>query len=444
MLGAAQGVAYAKDTLVIADSSRYTGLSPQNRRVLSITTSPRSSRPPPLPSATIRPAARSALPAPNSLIRFDVVVGQPDFSKSDPALTQAGMRLPTAVATDGTMLAVADTENNRILLWKNIPASSSTPADIVLGQDSFTTFRQPNVLDAKSFRGPQGVWLQNGKLFVADTQNHRVLIWNSVPTQNNQPADIVLGQKDFLTAPEPDLTKITTAAHANTLLNPTSVTSDGQRLVVSDLGFNRVLIWNSIPTQTQQPADVVVGQPDMDSDRDNASAALCPSNGTNSTTNLPTFPARCGATISFPRFALSDGTRLYISDAGNDRVLVFNRIPTFNGATADVVLGQPDMTSNINTSLADLFHPNLQNSASDLIPAPGALAWDGETLYVADPTNRRVLLFSPLSPDIQRDGVRNAASLNIFAVRCSPSPPRRRRMISSPSPSPARTTFTRP
>jgi len=32
---------------------------------------------------------------------------------------------------------------------------------------------------------------------VADTQNNRVLIWNSIPTQNNQPADLVLGQPNL-------------------------------------------------------------------------------------------------------------------------------------------------------------------------------------------------------------------------------------------------------
>jgi hypothetical protein len=33
---------------------------------------------------------------------------------------------------------------------------------------------------------------------------------------------------------------------------------------VADLGNNRVLIWNSIPTTNQKAADVVVGQKDMD------------------------------------------------------------------------------------------------------------------------------------------------------------------------------------
>ena len=37
---------------------------------------------------------------------------------------------------------------------------------------------------------------------MADTQNNRVLIWNTIPTKNNQPADLVLGAPNFTTVPE--------------------------------------------------------------------------------------------------------------------------------------------------------------------------------------------------------------------------------------------------
>ena len=56
-------------------------------------------------------------------------------------------------------------------------------------------------------RGPQGVWIQGGKLYVADTQDHRVLIYNSIPTSNGAAADLVLGQPNFTTFVEPDLTQ---------------------------------------------------------------------------------------------------------------------------------------------------------------------------------------------------------------------------------------------
>jgi uncharacterized protein (TIGR03437 family) len=416
LLGAAGGVAVANDSLFIVDSNRLdTALTPQNRRILIYRN---ISAKFPGPAAAI-PVALSRCPVCTGRddfpYPFDTVLGQPNFTTSDPSVTQSGMRLPTAVASDGKALAVADTSNNRVLIWNQIPQSNNQPADIVLGQPNFTTVHQPITVDAKSFRGPQGVWIQNGKLFVADTQNHRVLIWNSLPTANNQPADIVLGQPNFTTAVEPDLTKITQSVHANTLLNPASVTSDGTHLFVADLGYSRVLIWNSIPAQNQQPADVVVGQPDMDTEGENNTSKMCASSGTDANNN-PTYPGRCAGTLDFPRFALSDGTRLYIADTGNDRVLVYNSIPTSNGLAADVVLGQPDFFADIVSSNEDIFTPNLTRSASYVTPAPFALAWDGTSLYVTDPTDRRVLVFSPASTDVATDGIRNAASLQIFAV----------------------------
>ncbi|HEV8416281.1 MAG TPA: hypothetical protein VGQ49_22000 [Bryobacteraceae bacterium] len=409
LLGGVGGVAYANGILFVADSNRL-GLTPLNNRVLLF---PTQNFPGPLDN--IRPfIARCAV----CLGKASVVLGQPDFTSTTFSITQSGLRLPTAVATDGSILAVADTANNRIMIWKSIPSTTNQPADIELGQPDFKTILQGSqqVVDNRSFRSPQGVWIQNGKLFVADTQNHRVLIWNSIPTQNRQPADVVLGQANFNVAFQPDLTKGNNDAHANTLLNPVSVSSDGVRLYVSDLGNNRVLIWNSIPTTNQAPADIVVGQKDMDTGISNDAADLCPSNGTDSTTGNPTYPMRCGKTMDFPRFALSDGTRLFIADGGNDRVLIYNSIPTQNSAAADVILGQPDENASVVSSFTDLFHPLLRQSAADITPTPTGLAWDGTNLYVTDSSNRRVLVFTPEQPLVPNNGVRNAASLQIFAL----------------------------
>jgi len=409
LLGAVGGLAYANGILFVADANR-TGLTPVNNRVLQF---PTHSFPGPLD--TIRPfIARCAV----CLGQANVVLGQPDFTSTTFQITQSGLRLPTAVATDGSILAVADTGNNRVMIWKSIPNTVNQPADIELGQPDFKTVLQGSqqVVDNRSLRSPQGVWIQNGKLFVADTQNHRVLIWNSIPTQNRQPADVVLGQANFNVAVQPDLTKANTDAHANTLLNPVSVSSDGIRLYVADLGNNRVLIWNSIPTTNQAPADVVVGQKDLDTGISNDAPDLCPSNGTASDGTTLTYPARCAKTMDFPRFALSDGTRLFIADGGNDRVLIYNTIPTQNGAAADVILGQPDENASVVSSFTDLFHPLLRQSAADITPTPTGLAWDGTNLYVTDGSNRRVLVFTPAEPLVPINGVRNAASLQIFAL----------------------------
>jgi uncharacterized protein (TIGR03437 family) len=406
LLGAVGGLAFANGALFVADSNRV-GLLPDNNRVLVFNNIQQT-----FPGPADEVSVTSRCPVCGG--QASLVLGQADFSSSAYAITAGGMRLPCGVASDGKILVVADTVNNRVLLWKSIPTVTGQPADIVLGQKDFTTVG-PVVVDNKGFRAPQGVWVQNGKLFVADTQNNRVMIWNSIPAQNDQPADVVLGQPDFNTVPQFDITKQTFTAAATSLLSPTSVTSDGSRLYVADLGDNRVLIWNSIPTRNQQPADVVVGQPDFTSTLADNSANLCPQSGTDSN-GKAIYPSRCGATLNFPRFALSDGTRLFIADGGSDRVLVFNSIPTQNGAHADAVLGQTNEYSSDVTSSSSLFSPNLKQSSADVTPTPTSLAWDGTNLYVADPSNYRVLAFTAGTPNVPLNGVVNAASREIFAL----------------------------
>lgn len=406
-LGGVGGVAYANNTLFVADANRV-GSTPVNNRIVIYKNLTNQL---PGPADVIQPNIGRC---PVCAGQADVVLGQPDFVSDTPAIAQNGMRTPTAVATDGTILAVADTDNNRVLIWNSIPATVDQPADIVLGQTSFSSIQQPIVVTASSFRGPQGVWIQGAQFFVADSQNNRILIWNHIPTKNNQPADIVLGQANFTTVVNPDVTQAQPAA-ANTLQDPVSVTSDGQRLYVADLGNNRVLIWNSIPTQNQQPADVVVGQPDMKSSTDTNVVALCASAGTDSSGN-PVYPSMCGRTLSYPRFALSDGQRLFIADGGDDRILVFNSVPAGNAPEADAVLGQPDEYSNQNTDNSSEFSPNLEPSSANSIRTPLSLAWDGTNLYAADPFDRRVMVFTVAEPLVGYTGMRNAASLEVYAL----------------------------
>jgi uncharacterized protein (TIGR03437 family) len=204
------------------------------------------------------------------------------------------------------------------------------------------------------------------------------------------------------------------------MLNPVSVTSDGVHLFVTDLGYNRVLIWNSIPTSNGRPADVVIGQPDMVSSTANnaftgtaASSStdttnketpvLCTaSNGTDQANN-PTYPNVCNATLNFPRFALSDGTRLFIADGGNDRVIEFQQIPTSNGASADIILGQLGGTVDQATDAVDSMN------------TPTGLAFDGSNLYVSDPYNRRITVYTVAPNILPYQAVVNSASLSIIA-----------------------------
>ena len=174
ILGAASGIAYAADTLFVADSNRV-GASPTNNRVLLYQNLSGM-----LPQPTDPLTYNTKCPV--CVGRATLVLGQPDFTTATLSFvaSSATLRLPTAVASDGVHLVVGDTDHNRVLIWNRIPTTNNQPADVVVGQPNFKTVSIPgNTPNAKSMRGPQGVWIQNGRLYVADTGNNRVLIYRS-------------------------------------------------------------------------------------------------------------------------------------------------------------------------------------------------------------------------------------------------------------------------
>ena len=434
-LGGVSVLAWANGSLFVVDSNRV-GSSPVNNRVviysnlLSSTFVPGSTLPSPA-QQILEETYTNFIRCPVCVVNPSVIVGQPDFTTVLNNLTQTGLRAPAGVASDGKILAIADTDNNRVLIWNSIPTANGAPADIVLGQAGFGAITFPPQVTQSAMRGPESVWIQGRRLFVADTLANRILIWTSIPTANNQPADVVLGQPDFTTVQSAKIT-VTPVTTASDIISPTGVTSDGTHLFVADLGQNRIMIWNSIPTQNNQPADVVVGQPDMTSAVANNSFSGVPAttststsketpvlcttatpNG-NDTNGNPTYPQRCAATLNFPRYALSDGTRLFVADSGNDRVLIYNTIPTQNAARADAILGQPDeFTDNVSDSGSAT--DNVEISGADTLRTPMSLAWDGTNLYVSDPFDRRVAVYTASDQPLATNAVLNAASLETFA-----------------------------
>lgn len=409
VLGGVSAVAYANDTLFVVDANRM-GIEPTNHRVLIYRNVSSAF---PTPEAEIQPYAGRC---PVCVGVADTVLGQPNFSTKDlkPA-AQNTLRSPMGIATDGTRLVVADTDNNRVLIWNTIPQTNQAPASVVLGQPDFTSVlpnqgRRDNPTE-RTLRAPQGVWIQNGRLFVADTGNNRVLIWNSIPTSNTQPADLVIGQPDFTSFIQTDLTKLEVKPDQKNLYTPVSVSSDGVRMFVADLGHNRVMVWNTIPTTNAQAADIVLGQPDFTSATYNNSSKLCAAVSQNED-GTDVFPESCLSTMGFPRAVLSDGRRLFIADGGNDRILVYHQMPTTTGAAADAVLGQITPLVNLISDSADPRGV----ASSGAVRTPLGLAFDGTNLYAADPFNRRVLVYTLAERRIPNTGVRNAASREVFAV----------------------------
>ena len=76
--------------------------------------------------------------------------------------------------------------------------------------------------------------------------------------------------------------------------------------------------------------------------------------------------------LSFPYAVQSDGTRLFVPDYSNNRVLIWNTMPTADGTPPNVVLGQPDMTSNT---------PNYGGISAAALDDPEGVFSDGTRVY---------------------------------------------------------------
>lgn len=347
----------------------------------------------------------------------DVIIGQPSANTGDfnlPALSALRYREISSVSSDGERLFASDQRAHRVLIWNHIPRSGDSAPDVVLGQRDFSSFAMnAEGRSASSLALPQGVHSDGTRLAVADTDNHRVLIWNRIPTMSFTPADVVLGQPDMNTSRDdqlpggmdspgcvyffagslfvcdsgnhrvlrydppystgalpslwlgqPDLTSNTPnngGISARSLDFPMSITGEGEQLIIADSRNHRVLSWQRLPTVSFQPADVVTGSADF----------------------LGGSPSSVSRQTREPRGVHAQNGRLYVASPEQNRVLIWNQLPTQNGTPPDAVLGQMDFVSTL---------PNSQVlDAADRLNAPSGVAVVGGRIFIADQRNSRIL-----------------------------------------------------
>src|SRR5271156_3942859 len=129
----------------------------------------------------------AGLPAATGDTIADAVLGQPDFvhqtpNTVDPQTFASSSAVAVDVSSATPHLYVADTQNNRVLGYQNAASfANGAPADLVIGQpDLFSGLcNEGGQADAATLCGPLGVAVDGaGNLYVADTQNNRVLEYN--------------------------------------------------------------------------------------------------------------------------------------------------------------------------------------------------------------------------------------------------------------------------
>lgn len=128
------------------------------------------------------------------------VIGQGNFTNNSGGLGADELTTPLGLAVDSLGgLFVADAQNNRVLRF-DAPASAAVGifADAVYGQPDFATNSQGT--SSVSMKIPQAVAIDGtGRLFISDTSNHRTLWFHQARQKSatGASADGVFGQPNF-------------------------------------------------------------------------------------------------------------------------------------------------------------------------------------------------------------------------------------------------------
>ncbi len=277
-----------------------------------------------------------------ALINASAVLGQGGSYTTDTAnypsgsVTPYGLSQTWSVALDtvNNRLFVSDSGNNRILVY---PLDSSnnlttTTPSYVLGSCNFTAAGAGGV---SSTTFSAGDWVNveydytNSRLFVSDGNHNRVLGFNVATStiSNCEPASFVVGQGSF--------TSSTATTTQNGLNGPDDMFYDpiNGRLFVSDNPNNRVMAF-SVPANATSSIN-----------GENAIFELGQSSFSGKATGLSQSGLNGPNGLSYDYV----NSRLFVSDGNNNRVMAFsvpaNATSSINGENAIFELGQPDFNT---------------------------------------------------------------------------------------------------
>ncbi|MBM3889051.1 MAG: hypothetical protein FJ388_07980 [Verrucomicrobia bacterium] len=334
----------------------------------------------------------------------DLVLGQPDFTQNNPGSDKHQLNWPgnVAITPDGGRIAVTDTYNERILIWNSFPTKNGAAADLVINLDQFSGKGAPagpfvpprgspsraepqtGAPSGRKFPGPihrlgwpWGVWTDGKKFAVVATHGAAVLIWNSLPTRDNQPPDLVLRPRKAGT--------------------PRNVTSDGEWFAVSDHNNGErsrpgTMVWRAFPTNAAQEPDFTWGEwlkGTFTPDRKLIMAGIrsiyiwdAPprDNQTDAAVVLRPDSYRNGDGPD----AVIAGGRLYVCNYNGNNVLAWNSVPTRDDQPPDFAIGS-------DTPAQDTWAENffIQNPV---------VATDGKSLFVSSDFDRKLFVWRSL-PD---------------------------------------------
>ena len=237
-----------------------------------------------------------------------------------------GFNYPGDTEVANGKLYVADKDNHRVQIY-NLPIVDNDKADATIGTGSAVT------IGNAGFNEPHGVEVANGKLYVADWQNHRIQIYNL--SSGTPVYERTLGTGAAVTSGNNGFNLLEGVVIAN------------GRLYVADRSNHRIQIYNNLSgVPTYERTIGITGTIKTDNTGFNRLSQLAIANG-----------------------------RLYVPDRNNHRVQIYTNlsgVPTY-----ERTIGITGTIKTDNTGFND----------------PYGVAVHGRRLYVADQANARIQIY---------------------------------------------------
>lgn len=297
--------------------------------------------------------------------RADLVLGQSGFTTATSGTSSTAMSKPAAIALDAAgNLYVSDTGNCRVLQFLQ-PFVDGEAASVVIGKPDPDTSCGSLTASQTNLGSTGGLAFdKSGALWVADAGNNRVMRFPA-PFSTGQPADLVVGQTDFLSNSCP------TTPSAASLCQPEGVAFGTDKMLwIADSSDHRVLGYKPAFI-TGMSAIVELGHPAATAFTSNAS-----NDGGASASSL------FGPT----GIGVDPANRLWVVDGWNNRILRFS--PKYkNGGAATVVLGQPDFVQTT-------ANQGGTASAATLKQPQGIFIRNSGDIWIGDTTNNRTLRYT--------------------------------------------------
>lgn len=377
----------------------------------------------------------------------DLMISGVDFNTTGGPLQ---FNHPNGLATDGTRLLLCDRFNNRILVWNTAPTAWNDAPELVIGQSNFTDNNPGTSKDKLNWAGNVSI-ADNGALAVADTDNDRILVWTTFPTTNGQAADIAIHLPGITPPGTPQMwswpwgvwtdgTRLAAVATmGKTLLfwnnlptadnqppdytislptmgTPRNISTDGSSyFFVGDhnatvTGFPGTFFWNTYPNTSNQPYDFY---------RDEwikgcrlPSGKLVASGLMNIYTwnSVPTAANQNPDLVATPAFYKNgDGVdvveingKIYVNNYNGNNVLVYDQPPE-NGVNPLFALGVADYNHNTLDSIGYVQNP--------------VIAIHGERLILSSDFDRRLYIYNNLPT---QSGVLPDTIVNLQPYNCAP------------------------